>query len=84
VLYWKWWCHKFYNQIPNTYEKFVFVQFNKKKKNSHLIWRDTYKLYDVLSIDFVIFYFDAYISSSIDCSKFKHRYNLKIYVNPKK
>jgi hypothetical protein len=48
------------------------MQFNKKCYNSNLhiqfeyIYIYIYKLYDVLSIDFVIFYFDAYIYISID------------------
>jgi hypothetical protein len=57
--------YQLYNQIPNIYGKFVFTQFNKKHYNSHLIIY-IYIIYNVLSIDFVIFYFDAYIYISID------------------
>jgi hypothetical protein len=52
-------------QIPSTYGKFVLTQFNKKHYNSHLkIY--IYKLYYVLLINFVIFYFDVYISIDLD------------------
>jgi hypothetical protein len=52
-------------------------------KLAHLSY--IYILYDVLSIGFIIFYFDVYIYISIIlCSKFKYMCkNLKIYVNPK-
>jgi hypothetical protein len=35
-------------------------------KLAHLILKNIYKPYDVLSTDFVIFYFDVYIFTSID------------------
>jgi len=60
-------------QIPSTYGKFVLTQFNKKHYNSHLkidiyiyIYIYIYKLYYVLLINFVIFYFDVYISIDLD------------------
>jgi hypothetical protein len=55
-------------KIPSTYRKFVFMEFNKKCYNSnlHIQFEYIYKLYDILSIDFVIFYFDVYIYISID------------------
>jgi hypothetical protein len=60
-------------QIPSTYKKFVFMEFNKKCYNSKLH----------IQFDFVILYFDVYIYISIDF-KFKHMCkNLKICVNPK-
>ncbi len=86
VSYWKWWCHKLYNQFPSTYGKFVFAQFNKKK--SHLIWRKKKKnkikknkkntLWCVINwFCHIIFWFLLIL-----CSKFKCIcYNLKIYAN---
>ncbi len=55
-------------QISSPYRKFVFMQFNKKRYNSnlHIQFEDIYIYYNVLSIDFVIFYFDVYIYNSID------------------
>jgi hypothetical protein len=43
-------------RILSTYKKFVFMEFNKKCYNSNLH----------IQFDIVIFYFDVYISISID------------------
>ncbi len=43
-------------EIPSTYRKFFFMEFNKKCYNSNLH----------IQFDFVIFYFDNYIYIYID------------------
>jgi len=63
-------------QIPSTYRKFLFMEFNKKCYNSNLH----------IQFDFVLFYFDVYIYISIDFM-FKVQTHVqqfeKNYVNPK-